>query len=78
MKTLQQKKDCIANVLSSLQTEFAEQIEKLSIISKEDEYDKFLVELLPLLGKTHPKLLAEIHLCQNTSGPAQIQNTNIK
>ena len=43
MKALQQKKDCIINVLSRYANEFAEQIDRLNAISKEEDYDIFFL-----------------------------------
>jgi len=77
MKTLQQKKDCIINVLSRYANEFAEQIDRLNIISKEEDYDIFFSELCVSLAKTHKDTLPELHLCQNPNKPTEIQNTNI-
>jgi hypothetical protein len=77
MKTLQQKKECIINVLSRYQDEFSEQIDELSIISKEEDYDIYFSELCALLAKAHNDILPELHLCQNPNKPKEIQNTNI-
>jgi hypothetical protein len=77
MKTLEQKKDCIKNVLSTYQNELAEQIESLNEISEQDKYDNFIKEITTLLAKSHKDLLAKIHLCQNTNNPSEIQESNI-
>ncbi|WP_396165464.1 hypothetical protein [Flavobacterium sp.] len=77
MKTLQQKKDCIKNVLSTYQNQLSEQIESLNEVSDQDEYDNFITEITTLLAKSHKDLLAKIQLCQNTNGPSEIQESNI-
>jgi hypothetical protein len=77
VKTLEQKKDCIKNVLSTYQNELAEQIESLNEISEQDKYDNFIKEITTLLAKSHKDLLAKIQLCQNINGPSEIQESNI-
>ncbi len=76
MKKLQQKKDCIINILQRNESEFAEQIERLNLIT-EATYDTFYAELCVSVATTHKELLPEIHLCQNNNGPTEIKNTNI-
>ena len=77
MKALQQKKDCIINLLSRYANEFAEQINRLNAISKEEDYDIFFSEICVSLAKTHKDTLPELHLCQNPYEPTEIQSTNI-
>ncbi len=69
MKTLQQKKDCIKNVLSAYQNELSQQIENLDEISNQEEYENFITEITTLLAKSHKDILAKILLCQNTYSP---------
>ena len=77
MKTFQEKKSSTIIVLSRYQNEFQELIERLEMISNEEDYDNFLKELYFLLAKTNNSLLSEIQFCQNYNAPDEIQKINI-
>jgi hypothetical protein len=77
MKTLQLKKDCIINVLSRYANEFSEQIERLNIISTDEDYDIYFSDLCVTIAKAHNDILPELLLCQNPNKPTEIQKTNI-
>jgi hypothetical protein len=77
MKILQQKKDCIIDILQRYESEFDEQIERLNIISTDEDYDIYFSDLCVTIAKAHIDILPELHLCQNPNKPTEIQNTNI-
>jgi hypothetical protein len=77
MKTLQQRKDCIVHILQRYESEFSEQIERLNIISTDENYDIYFSDLCVTISKAQNDILPELHFCQNPNKPTEIQKTNI-
>ena len=77
MNILQQKKDCVLEVLNRYQNEFTLQINRLNNISNEEDYDDFFSELCVSMAKKYNEILPELHLCQNKNRPHETQFTDV-
>jgi len=64
-------------VLSRYANEFAEQIERLNIISTDEDYELYFSMLCDLVAKEHKDILPELQFCQNSYGPTETQIINI-
>lgn len=73
MNILQQKKDCVLEVLNHYQNELILQINRLNNISNEEDYDAFFSELCVSMAKKLNEVLPELHLCQNKNRPNETQ-----
>lgn len=64
MKTIEEKKECLKNLLDKKINELNQKNNELDCI-KAENYNKFLEDLISSLSYSNTELIREIQLCQN-------------